>query len=600
MSTLFDFSIAPYSSLTSTEQDHFEQTLDLQYFASGSTVIAANAENTALLVVNKGLIAEEEQGEIVTVYSELETLNSKALLNESAPQQWVAIEDSLVFSIPRDLILELIRNNARFGAYFYQDIAHRLATLSQQPSAEDELQSLLLTPIHSAYLHPAQWLTADATVLDAARHMKAQACTAVFIQHQQRTGIFTQTDLRDFIISEQSASQCKMANYAHFQLHSVRANAPLHSAMALMVKHSIGRVVVQTDDAIVGTIEQVDLLAFLTQHSHLVQNQIERARNLEELGFAWAQTDKIIRQQQSQGIKVTLIAATIRELHRKFLAKIWQLIAPNDITQHVCLVCMGSEGRGEQILPTDQDNALIIADGFTHPDLVRICEAFNQALIRFGYPPCPGKVMVNNPYWRRSESEFKHLFNEWMAQTNGENMLNLAIWVDAYPVIGNKALFSHLRDYLQQDLSTNDSLLGHFALPIAQFDTPLGFFSQLRSTSGQLDLKKGGIFTLVHGIRCLTLKAGIKNRNTYHRLDVLRERELLSPEFARDLSETLAYLQSLQLKFGLQKAQQGKTIDNLITLSQLTTLERDLLKDALVVVKRFKQHISHQFKLHLL
>ena len=600
MSTLFDFSIAPYSSLTSIEQDQFEQALDIQYFASGSTVIAANAENTALLVVNKGLIAEEEQGEIVTVYSELETLNSKALLNESAPQQWVAIEDSLVFSIPRDLILELIRNNARFGAYFYQDIAHRLATLSQQPSAEDELQTLLLSPISSAYLRPAQWLEADATILDAAQRMHAQDCHSVFIQHQQGTGIFTQTDLRDFVISGNNANQCLIADYANYQLRIANGDAPLHSAMSLMVRHSIGRLVVKKNDEIIGILEQVDLLAFLTQHSHLIQNQIERARSLDELGLAWAQTEKIIQQQQRQGIKVTLIAATIRELHRKFLAKIWQLITPNDITQHVCLVCMGSEGRGEQILPTDQDNALIIADGFTHPDLVSICEAFNQALIRFGYPPCPGKVMINNPYWRRSESEFKQLFNDWMAQTSGENMLNLAIWVDAYPVTGNKVLFSHLQDYLLKDFSTNESLLGHFALPIAQFDTPLSFFSQLRSTSGQLDLKKGGIFTLVHGIRCLTLKAGIKNRNTYHRLDVLRERELLSPEFARDLSETLAYLQSLQLKFGLQKAQQGKTIDNLITLSQLTTLERDLLKDAFVVVKRFKQHISHQFRLHIL
>ncbi|MGL6041147.1 MAG: putative nucleotidyltransferase substrate binding domain-containing protein [Deefgea sp.] len=600
MSTLFDFSTAPYSSLTSNEQDRFEQALDIQYFANGSTVIAANTENTALLVLSKGQIAEEEQGEVVSVYSELETLNSKALLNESAPQHWVAIEDSLVFAIPRELILDLIRNNPRFGAYFYQDIAHRLATLSQQPSAEDELQTLLLSPISSAYLRPAQWLAADATILDAAQRMHEQGCHSVLIQHQQGVGIFTQTNLRDFVISGNNASQCLIADYAKYRLHSARGDAPLHSAMALMVRHSIGRIVVTQNNEIIGILEQVDLLAFLTQHSHLIQNQIERARSLDELGLAWAQTEKIIRQQQRQGIKVTLIAATIRELHRKFLAKIWQLIAPAEITKNVCLICMGSEGRGEQILATDQDNALIIADGFSHPDLISICEQFNQALIRFGYPPCPGNVMLNNPYWRRSEAEFKSLFNDWIAHSSTENMLNLAIWLDAYPVIGDKALFSRLRDYLQHDLHQNDSLVAHFARPIAQFDTPLGFFSQLRSTGGQLDLKKGGIFTLVHGLRSLALKAGITNRNSYHRIDALRERDLLSAEFARDLSETLAYLQSLQLKFGLQKMQQGKTIDNLIELSQLTTLERDLLKDALGVVKRFKQHITHQLRLHVL
>ncbi|WP_027469287.1 putative nucleotidyltransferase substrate binding domain-containing protein [Deefgea rivuli] len=600
MSTLFNFSTAPYSSLSSTEQERFEQALDIQYFPSGSTVIAANSANTALLVLSKGLISEEEHGEVLTVYSELETLNSKALLSESAAQQWVAIDDSLVFSIPRELILELIRSNPRFGAYFYQDIAQRLATLAQQSPAEDELQALLLAQVKSAYLHPVKWLASDASVLDAARMMREQHCTAVLIQHQQGAGIFTQSDLRDFVITGFDASQCQVADYARYRLYSVSDDEPLHAAMVLMARHTIGRVVVTQNGEIIGILEQVDLLAFLTQHSHLIQSQIERASNLDELGLAWAQTEKLIRQQQRQGIKITLIAATMRELHRKFLAKIWLLIAPAEITQQVCVVCLGSEGRGEQILPTDQDNALIIADGFTHPDLVKICEQFNQALIRFGYPPCPGKVMLNNPYWRRSEAEFKLLFNEWTTHTSFENMMHLAIWLDAYPIIGDKALFARLRDYLLQDQSQNDSLLGHFARPIEQFDTPLGFFSQLRSKGGQLDLKKGGIFTLVHGIRSLTLKAGLKNRNSYHRIDALCQHEYLSAALARDLSESLAYLQSLQLKYGLQKSQQGKTIDNLIELSQLTTLERDLLKDTLVVVKRFKQSIAHQFKLHAL
>lgn len=600
MSTLFDFTIAPYSNLTSSEQDRFEQALDIQYFASGSTVLAANTINTALLIVSKGLVAEEEQSEIIAVYSDLETLNAKALLNEKATQHWVAIEDSLIFSIPRDLVLELIRSNPRFGAYFYQDIAQRLAMLTQQSSETDELQSLLLAPVDSAYLHPVQWLSEDASILDAARHMQANACNAVFIQHPQGPGIFTQTDLRDFVTSEQNASQSRLADYAHYQLYTLRNTAPLHAAMSQMVRRNITRIIVQRDDTIIGTLEQVDLLAFLTQHSHLIQNQIERARNLDELDLAWAQMDKIIRQQYAQGIKVTLIAAMVRELHRKLLAKIWSILAPAEITQHVCLLCMGSEGRGEQILPTDQDNALIVADGFDHPDLPAICEQFNQALIRFGYPPCAGKVMVNNPYWRRSETEFKQLFNDWQAQTSGEHMLNLAIWLDAYPVIGDKSLFSRLRDYLLQDLSQNESLLGHFALPITQFDTPLGFFSHLRSSNGQLDLKKGGIFTLVHGIRCLALKAGIKNRNSYHRLDMLREQEQLSTEFANELSEALAFLQTLQLRLGLQKSQQGKAIDYVLALTQLSSLERELLKDAFVVVKRFKQHLHHQFKLHLL
>ncbi|QZA80775.1 DUF294 nucleotidyltransferase-like domain-containing protein [Deefgea piscis] len=600
MSTLFEFSAPPYRSLKPSERERFENALDIQYFASGHTVIAAGVPHHALLILSKGLIAEEENGEVLTVYSEHDTINSKAVLNETAQQQWVAIDDSIVFSIPRELILELIRSNPQFGAYFYQDIAVRMTSLAHQTPEENELQTLLLAPIKAAYLHPVQWLSADASILDAAQRMQSKHCTAVLIKNGEHIGIFTQRDLRDFVMSELPARSTAIANYAHYRLHSVADDEPIHAAMLLMTKHTISRVIVRSADGTLGILEQVDLLAFLTQHSHLIQSQIERAVSIDELAQAWSHVDKLIRQQQRQGVKVTLIADTMRELHRKLLAKTWQLLAPAEISANVCLLCLGSEGRGEQILANDQDNALIIADGFEHPDLAAICAAFNQALIRFGYPPCPGQIMVNNPYWRRSESEFRILLDEWQVQTHRENMLHLAIWLDAYPVYGNKALFARLRDYFYQGLVENDSLLAHFALPIEQFDTPLGFFSQLRSKGGLLDLKKGGIFTLVHGIRSLALKAKLSERNTYRRIEILKQKEILSPTLASDIRESLAYLQSLQLKYGLIKAQQGKLLDYGIELAQLTTLERDLLKDTLTVVKRFKQTIAHQFKLNTL
>ncbi|MBM5573765.1 putative nucleotidyltransferase substrate binding domain-containing protein [Deefgea sp. CFH1-16] len=108
------------------------------------------------------------------------------------------------------------------------------------------------------------------------------------------------------------------------------------------------------------------------------------------------------------------------------------------------------------------------------------------------------------------------------------------------------------------------------------------------------------MFTLVHGIRSLALKAKLSERNTYRRIEILKQKEILSPTLASDIRESLAYLQSLQLKYGLIKAQQGKLLDYGIELAQLTTLERDLLKDTLTVVKRFKQTIAHQFKLNTL
>jgi CBS domain-containing protein len=108
-----------------------------------------------------------------------------------------------------------------------------------------------------------------------------------------------------------------------------------------------------------------------------------------------------------------------------------QLLAPAEVQDNSCLLVMGPEGRGEQILKTDQDNALILRNGFNHPELPAICEAFSAALARFGYPPCQGQIMVNNAAWRLTESQLQQQIHQWVYQPDGAALMNLAIYVDA-------------------------------------------------------------------------------------------------------------------------------------------------------------------------
>ena len=89
------------------------------------------------------------------------------------------------------------------------------------------------------------------------------------------------------------------------------------------------------------------------------------------------------------------------------LRKLFELLAPPELLDNSCLLVLGSEGREEQVLKTDQDNALILRDDFSHPDLERITAEFTASLLEFGYPPCPGNIMVSNPYWTKSVAAFK-------------------------------------------------------------------------------------------------------------------------------------------------------------------------------------------------
>jgi CBS domain-containing protein len=399
------------------------------------------------------------------------------------------------------------------------------------------------------------------------------------------------------------------AIYRHLKrpLICVQAEDDLHHAMLLMMRHSVQRLVVLEGDEVCGVLEQIELMSAFFNNSHNprgITAQIGRAHHPDALLAAVKSTQQLIRSLHGNGMKITLLAELVGEIRQRLFSRLFMLLAPPEMLPHVCLLVLGSEGRGEQILNTDQDNALIIEDGYQHPDLERVCAAFNQQLITFGYPPCPGQVMVSNPQWRQSVAGYKRLINHWTSSASSENVMQMAIWLDARPVCGQLALFEGLRQYLQQDLGDNAAFLARFAFPVEQFSPPINLFSRLITTAGPdkhaLDIKKGGIFPVVHGLRSLALQYGLDECNSYRRIQRLSDMGHLSECFGRDLAESLAFLQGLQLKAGLLNQAMDKPVDHLIDPAALTTLERELLKDTLSVVKQFRQLISHHFKLGML
>ena len=110
-------------------------------------------------------------------------------------------------------------------------------------------------------------------------------------------------------------------------------------------------------------------------------------------------------------------------------------------------------------------------------------------------------------------------------------------------------------------------------------------------------MKKLGTFPIVHGIRALALEYHIDALRTTERIHQLAGREHLDAALARDLIDALQFLMGLKLKNNLRQDQMGEKPHNQVRLSELGTLERDLLKDSLAIIKRFKQHLRMHFKL---
>jgi CBS domain-containing protein len=266
---------------------------------------------------------------------------------------------------------------------------------------------------------------------------------------------------------------------------------------------------------------------------------------------------------------------------------------------------MGSEGRGEQLLKTDQDNGLVLRDGYTPPaDLEAICNRFTHALIDFGYPPCPGGIMVNNPAWRHTQATFRETVRRWMLMPSADSLMSLAIFLDAHAVCGDAALLEPLRDEVFSLAADSDAFKARFAAAITLFDEHTGWWNRLLTLGDndpdRLDLKKAGIFPLVHGVRSLALDKRIRECGTTERVQALVAAGHMAPEIGSDVVQSLHFFMGLKLKAGLQDIELGRNVSGGVTPDQLNSLDRDLLKDTLGVVKRFKATLRLRYHLDAL
>jgi CBS domain-containing protein len=597
----FDFSVSPFDCLSPDEQRLVRDHVDIGYFREGEVLLAPGVEPAHLFVVIKGRVQQFDGDECVAGYGPDDCFDGRALVAGKASSRFVAQEEVLAHLVARGAVTELISRNATFGALLFADLSQKLTALAEHAGAQ-ERQSLALGRVGEAYLRTAHVVDADDDVVSVVKVFQARRTGNVLVRDTRtqppRTGVFTTTGLQRAALEGTPLQQLPVRAFATFDLVTVRPQDSLVEALALMIRHQVHRLVVVDGERVLGFLEQLDLLSFLSNHSYLITVQIVQAEDVAALAGAAQQITRLTTLLWRGGAKVGAIARLVNELNAKLFERAWQLIAPADLVANSCLFVMGSEGRGEQLLKTDQDNGLVLRDGYPCPhDVAAICQRFSDALASFGYPECPGRIMVSNPQWRQSAQAFGQTVRRWLLMPDAESLMALAIFIDARPVCGDAALLAQVRGEVDRMLMDSDALIARFAAAIDAFEQEHGWWIRLFSLgdSGEatLDLKKAGIFPLVHGVRSMALEARLACTNTVERIEALVALGRLPMSVGADLVDSLHFLMGLQLQAGLDAPGNGRAV----RVDALTSLQRDLLKDALAVVKRFKALLRHRFHL---
>jgi CBS domain-containing protein len=592
----------PFDRLTHQESEELGAALDIGYFSPEEVIVGHGRPSDWLHVVIKGTVEVRHGSAVQAVLGPKDSFDSRALVHGAAGEDFVAAEETLCHLIPRRLILNLIHRNPTFAAFFYADVSRKLDAFAQERKSEG-VESVLRARVRDARYRAAIFVDGRMTIEQAGHCMRDNNTNALFVRDGERIGVVTGMNLSKAVVLRRLLLETAVRDVCHFDIVSVDLDDFIFEALLLMTKHDKRRLAIRSNSHYVGFLEDIDILGLFAGNSQLIPGRIDRSRSIDDLAGAAQDIQAQVERLHRQGLKVDVIAEITSDLNRRLLTQLFGMTAPPSIREAGCLLVMGSEGRGEQTVRTDQDNAILLARDVPAADLAQFREAFSGALARFGFPPCPGNVMARNPIWSQSLDGFIHQLRAWVLQGDAEAAMNIAIFVDAVSIAGPPDILTRAKEALFDLMRGEAALLARFASLIETFATPnLGVFSTIMATVGagpdEIDIKKAGTFPIVHGVRTLAIDKGVLATPTAARIEALVEAGSLEPAFGRDLISALHAFMEFRLQSQV-RALHTRTMQNesVVRLDEITTVERDILRDALRIVRQFREIIRNRHNL---
>jgi len=591
-------SIHPFELLSSHELDNLMKKVDIAYYPKDTLLISPTLTSIVFYIIIKGSVKELVDDEIHNVFNSGDSFDADSLIYSKTKAKFVVDEDLICYEIKKDDFLDLMQNKD-VQKYFLQDFVTRHKNLKDYDS-QSELSSFLIAKVSDIFLHEACVVSSNESIYDSLLKQEQEKAKVILVKNEDSYSIVTDTDIRKKMLLGSITIDDSISKIATKDIISIDINDFLFNALISMTHNEIKRLVVLDGNEVKGILEQLDLLSYFASHSHIVAVQIEKAKTIADLSSLQKDLKNLIITLRAKGVKVRYITKLVSTLNLKVYKKVFEMSVDENLQKECCLLVMGSEGREEQTLKTDQDNALIIKDGSNVKEFENSMKKLNSYLLELGFPKCKGNVMVTNAFWAKELKEYKISIDRWTHDMNEESIESLSIFLDAKCVAGEEKLFEEVNNYLYSHFYQRDDILAHIAKAILNFETPISIFSSFVLSKGSenyLDIKKGGLFALVHGVRTLSLQYEIKSTNTIQRIKELNNIGILNKVFADELIESFDTLSSIRLKAMLD----AKNIEesNYINPESLEKNQRDLLKDSFKIVNKFKKFISFHFHLNM-
>jgi CBS domain-containing protein len=607
---------APFDNMAREHLIWLAERLRLAYYGKGETVLGPDSGLVkTFFIIKQGVIQGEQdvvRAQDDAAWLELhegECFPLGALLSKrGVASTYRAGRDTFCFELAAEDFYELLKISDAFHDFCTRRIANLLEqskqilqaqyakSSSDQQSMSSTLASLIRRePVSCAPETPLR------QVLETMHKLSIGSMVAVD-ENKKPVGIFTLHDVLDRVALTGISLDVSFKTVMSPNPRTLPPHALAHDAALVMAKHGFRHILVEEDGRLKGLISEKDLFSLQRVGLRQIGSAIRNAEHLDTLKHSAKDIRQLAHNMLAQGVAAEQLTQIISTLNDLLTARVIELELRDSPARDIefCWLALGSEGRLEQTLNTDQDNGIVFAEKEgDNPEEIRavllpFARRVNLALAECGFPLCNGEVMASNPKWCLSLREWKNTFADWIDHGDPTALLNSTIFFDFRPLYGADHLAFDLREWLRGAARNNPRFLHQMAANALRNRPPTGSVWDFFTGQGHiLDLKLNGITPFVDAARIFSLAVGGNQTNTLQRLREISEPLRVSPQDAEAWGEAFLFIQLLRLRLHHEQCERKETLSNKVDPDSFNNLDKRILKEA------FRQARKLQTKLAL-
>ncbi|HLV76585.1 MAG TPA: putative nucleotidyltransferase substrate binding domain-containing protein [Marinobacter sp.] len=600
----------PFDDMPDELLDRTVETLEVVYFRAGSQILTLGQENYWLHYIRSGAVEIfRRSGELYNRVGEGDVFGQFGLMiNKKVRFPARAIEDSLIYRIPAPTFQYLWENDENFADFVEIEDRSRLRTAVSRR----EKSNLLMTAKVTRLISRAP-VCAPTTVRlqEAARVMTDKGVSALLLMdesgdHPRLQGIITDRDLRTRAVTHALASETPISEIMSGDLITISARSYIFEAMLTMLHNNVHHLPVMDGDEVRGVIALSDLVKYESQSSLYLVSNIFHQQHVKGLKKISRDVRNSFVRMVNEDANSHMIGSAMAGIGRSFSQRLLELgeekLGPPPIPY--CYMALGSMARDEQLVVTDQDNAMILDDSFVPEEhdeyFLALAKFVSDGLAECGYSYCTGDIMATNPKWRQPLRVWKSYFREWIDNPRAEALLNSNIFFDLDGIYGETDFAEQLKTLISEKASGSQRFLTFLARNALYRTPPLGFFRTfVLEEDGKhqktFNLKRRGTAPVSDLIRVHALACGSRSQNSFERLRDIAKTRLMLEDDAGNLRDAMEFISIVRIRHQALAIEEGREPDNNVRPEDLSPFERSHLKDAFQIVSNAQKFLRFRY-----